>query len=360
MNAPKVSVIVPVYNVEKYIGKCLDSILAQTMKEIEIICVDDCSKDNSIVQVEKYARKDARVKILHHKTNQGLSAARNTGIKKAAGEYILFVDSDDYIDEHMVEEMYDKAERTDSDVVISNINLFFNDTEETQVFRNSLFYGFLSGRTFKAKEYPDIIVSIAAWDKLYKSELLKKNGIWFPEGLIYEDHIFTVQVLALAKRISVINKPFYYYRKNTGISITDKERQNDKYKFDYLEMCRRAKMFLKEHDMYEDFQKSYLKYQFMQAEYHQRNIANYQSFKKYFDEMRAITSPSDIECLREMPLSYPLEQYLRAIENENCNLYYPASVAFSHFCRYNGYLCYISRKGKMWRIMKLKARRTEE
>ena len=99
--APKISLIVPVFNVEKYVSKCLDSLVAQTLKDIEIICVDDCSTDNSLQIIEKYASKDSRIKIVKHEVNKGLGQARNTGLGYSCGEYIWFIDSDDYVDYEM-------------------------------------------------------------------------------------------------------------------------------------------------------------------------------------------------------------------------------------------------------------------
>lgn len=116
---PKVSVIVPVYNVENYIRKCLDSIISQTLKDIEIILVDDGSEDNSGKICDEYAEKDSRIIVIHQKNN-GLSNARNTGLNIASGEYIGFVDSDDYIKSEMYSEMYQTAEKTDADMVLCN------------------------------------------------------------------------------------------------------------------------------------------------------------------------------------------------------------------------------------------------
>ena len=114
---PKISLIVPVFNVEKYVSKCLDSLVAQTLKDIEIICVDDCSTDNSLQIIEKYASKDSRIKILH-KENEGVSAARNDGIKMASGDYILFWDGDDFAEKETCEELLHTMEENNVDTVV--------------------------------------------------------------------------------------------------------------------------------------------------------------------------------------------------------------------------------------------------
>ena len=322
MSNVKVSVIVPVYNVEKYIAQCLDSILEQTLEDIEIICVDDCSKDGSVEIVKDYMKKDSRIVLLSHEVNKGLSCARNTGIAYASGEYVGFVDSDDYVDATMFEKMYVKAKKTDSDIVISNINLYFEDTGEERVFRDNLFYTFLSGRTFSATEYPLIIMNIGAWDKLYRRQYLLENGLTFPEGKIYEDHIFTVKAYVTAKRMSVVNEPLYYYRKNSGISITDKEIKNDKYKFDYMEMSRLSKEFMKEKGVYDIFRKDYLAYQFHQATFHQSNATCFESFERIFNEMRQITDEKDYECLKKLGMSPLSRDYVEFLEKNELKAAY--------------------------------------
>ena len=121
----KVSIIVPVYNVELYLRECLDSIINQTLKDIEIICVDDCSTDNSYIILDEYSKKDSRIKLLKHNVNKGLGPARNTGINVAQGEYIGFIDSDDYISLDYFENLYNTAKKYNSDIVSTlNIKLY--------------------------------------------------------------------------------------------------------------------------------------------------------------------------------------------------------------------------------------------
>lgn len=126
MSSPKVSIVVPVYKVEEYIDRCLDSLLNQTLKDIEIILVDDGSPDNCPKICDEYAQKDARVRVVH-KQNEGLGYARNSGMEVAVGEYIAFVDSDDFVDIRMFEELYDVARGNDSDVVYCNIYKYYNE-----------------------------------------------------------------------------------------------------------------------------------------------------------------------------------------------------------------------------------------
>ena len=134
----KVSVIIPVYNVEQYLEKCLDSVCGQTLKDIETICVNDCSADNSLAVLKDYAKNDNRVKLIDFKENKGVSAARNEGIRNAQGEYIGFVDSDDWIDLNFYEKLYNKAIETDADIVKGNLINYYKNKPNTTAALNKL------------------------------------------------------------------------------------------------------------------------------------------------------------------------------------------------------------------------------
>ena len=134
---PKISLIVPVFNVEKYVSKCLDSLVAQTLKDIEIICVDDCSTDNSLQIIEKYAAKDARIKIFKHEVNKCVGQARNTGLEHAVGEYIWFVDSDDCVDTKACQILYKTAKEYEVDMVSFQALCFIEDETGNEVYSPS-------------------------------------------------------------------------------------------------------------------------------------------------------------------------------------------------------------------------------
>ena len=328
-NNVKVSVIVPCYNAEKFLPKCMKSLQSQTLSEIEIICVNDCSKDTTKELLNEYAQKDARVKPIHFDKNQGQSSARNAGIKIAKGEFISFVDSDDYIEQTMLEKLYNKAKDTQSDMVISNIYLDFEDTGEKQLFRDNRYYTFLSGRTFKPTEHPPLISCIGVWDRIYKRELIIDNNLLFPVGLVYEDHLFCIQAYILANKVTVVNEPLYYYRKNAGGSITDNEKKNDNYKFNFLEISRRIKKFLREKKVYEIFQKEYLKYHFFYAMVHQHYITDKEKFKKFFEEMYDLTSENDYEVLNALNHEYLAEHYLESLQENNWKSFYSMTKSVS-------------------------------
>lgn len=322
---PKISVIVPVYNGEKYLRKCLDSIVAQTLKDIQIICVNDGSTDSSLQILNEYANKDNRIEIISQE-NSGLGAARNTGINAARGTYLGFVDSDDFIDETLYEKVYNKAEKNKADVVIFNINLYYTDICHKSVYRNSEFYNALSAEGyFTAIEHPAIIQNIGVWDKVYRRNFIEKHKLRNPVNRIYEDVVFTIQSLVLASRISVIDEPLYYYRKNTGISIVDKEVKLDYYKFDFLKNFKESKDFLKKTNQYGHFQKDFLTFQFHGIMFHQYNLQTRQNFIKFEKILESLLDESDyrtLEAIDPNRIHAKLRKYLWFLENKKFNLYY--------------------------------------
>ncbi len=211
-----ISVIVPVYNVEKYLHKCVDSIINQTYKDLEIILVDDGSPDNCPKICDEYAQKDNRIKVIH-KENGGLSSARNAGLQVAIGDYIAFVDSDDYIDEHMYEKLLDALKSSNADFCMCGDRTVDENGEE--ITRNN----------FSAKMYfiDEIIenfvlpLKTAAWNKLYKREYIGENV--FPEGRVHgEDLVFQLSLLISETTMCVIPDVCYNYVKRSSSITTSK------------------------------------------------------------------------------------------------------------------------------------------
>ena len=239
MNIVKVSIIIPVYNVEKFLVQCLDSVIGQSLKDIEIICVNDGSTDNSLQILEDYADKDDRIKIIDKK-NAGLGAARNTGLEYVTGEYVGFVDSDDWVDKNMFKKLYENAKFHSSDIVMCPMTVV---NEGKQPLDNK-YYEYCSLKCFNedfynipfnSKETRDIIFKIAvnAYNKIYKTEFLNQINAKFPEGLIFEDNPFFYQTFLNAKKVSLIKDSLYFHRINRMDSITSKP--NKKF-FDILKI----------------------------------------------------------------------------------------------------------------------------
>ena len=211
----KVSVIVPVYNVEEYISKCLGSLVKQSLKDIEIIVVNDGTPDNSQVVIDKYVKKYNNIKSFIKK-NGGLSDARNYGLKYAKGEYISFVDSDDYIDNTMLEKMYNKAKKDNLDIVVCNSIELYDDKEIEK--KSNLHYS-----NENVKNY--IISPPMACTRLYKKNIFDNNK--FTKGIYYEDLDFTPSLVALTDKIGFVEEGLYYYVQRNG-SIMKQNKYNEK------------------------------------------------------------------------------------------------------------------------------------
>lgn len=210
-NNVDISIIVPIYNSEKYLKKCIDSLINQTYKNIEIILINDGSKDNSEKIIKTYS--DKRIKYISNQ-NQGIGKTRNEGIRKSTGEYIMFIDSDDYIKNDCCEKMIKKAHDTDSDLVVSDFYKDINGKIEP--------FPLPDFNTSSLKENKNLLlkINLGPCNKLYKSELIKNNHITFDETLKYEDVPFVVQCIKKANRISKINEPLSYYCIHSGSETT--------------------------------------------------------------------------------------------------------------------------------------------
>ena len=251
----KLSVIIPVYNVENYLKECLDSITNQTVKDIEIICIDDGSTDNSPKILKEYQKKDSRIKIIT-KENGGQASARNLGIKEAQGEYIAFIDSDDFIEPEMLEKLYTKAMDNNLDIAMCKIATYNNQTKEI---KDNVWYYMLGifrdfeKEIFNHKDTKEFTCNIAVtpYNKIYKTSLIKDNDILFPEGLIFEDEKFFYDTYLRAKRVSIIPEFLYYYRVNRKGSTVDIEKENDY--TDIIEISKQIRQTFKETNNYEDY-----------------------------------------------------------------------------------------------------------
>ena len=219
---PFISVIVPVYNVENYLAECLESIIRQTYSRLEIVCVNDGSTDNSLNILNSYASKDSRLKIITQ-VNGGLSAARNTGLKYSSGEFILFVDSDDLLEENAIERILSYFNSPDIDFVAFGYKTFSTTsssvTTRTSIYNNS--------RTFFSPGSWIIYLPVTAWSKMYRASFLKKNNLLFPLNLLNEDTSFHWNCISYASKIIIASDIVYIYRIRTT-SIMSKIKQKHK------------------------------------------------------------------------------------------------------------------------------------
>ncbi len=216
-NNPLISVIIPLYNNGNYIIDCLKSVSGQSYNNLEIIVINDGSTDNSGIQVEEYAEKEKRLRIFHQE-NKGVSAARNKGIKNAKGSYISFIDSDDTINLHGYFDFVKIIEKTDADIILSDIIYCYDDGSKYQIGnRGNLFENkrIMSGVNCFSRMMQNECYIPMVCNNIYKTEFLLKNNLFFPPFL-HEDEFFTPKAFFYAEKVSELNLDFYYYRQTTS------------------------------------------------------------------------------------------------------------------------------------------------
>ena len=252
----KVSVIVPVYNVEKYLEKCLESIIKQTYENLEIIIVDDGSTDNSLHICRKWDKRDPRITIIH-KENEGLGFARNTGLQHASGDYILFIDSDDFISNNMVEKLYDNLKNAEADTVYCGLNRYFSDEHIIQYPPKCGKQIYLQDEVIDKvllemigtipNEKEDMNMEVSVWHSLYSMDIIRKYNVLFPSERVFmsEDISFHIDYLRYAKKVSFITDCLYFYRLNEN-SLSKKYDANrfDRSKKMYLQIINKLSEFI--------------------------------------------------------------------------------------------------------------------
>ncbi|WP_300753068.1 glycosyltransferase family 2 protein [uncultured Brachyspira sp.] len=231
----KVSVVIPVYNAEKYLEKCLDSVINQTLKEIEIICIDDCSTDKSYSILEKYREKDNRIVVIKNETNQGIGNNRNIGIRNAKGEYLAFIDNDDFYSENFLYDLFYTAKKYDSDICYTNTIfrgkeeydiIIDNDTKDDYVMDCTLpsyFYLYSDKGICDDKLWPWEV-----WGKIWKRDFIIKNNITFINSNYFEDLVFLLESVVYSPKMSINdNAKYYYVNVSTSAGSSKRSVEND-------------------------------------------------------------------------------------------------------------------------------------
>ncbi len=247
MDKPLISVVVPVYNVEEYLPKCLDSILAQDYDNVEIIVVDDGTPDNSGIIADEYAAKFSNIKVIHQK-NTGLGGARNTGIDLANGEYIIFIDSDDYIESDMISTLFKTIYETKSEISVCRFNEILENGKILDVSGHNISSLNKPMKLDSSRELFDI--SPAAWNKLYKISLFKESNIRYPSRVWYEDIRTTFKLFAVADSISFTDKPLYNYLLREGSIMRNPNIERNREIIDAMEDLL---SFFKSNDLYDKY-----------------------------------------------------------------------------------------------------------
>lgn len=248
MSKCKISIIVPIYNVENYLRRCLDSLINQSLTDIEIILVNDGSPDRSYLICDEYAKLDSRIKVIN-KENEGLGLARNRGLEVAVGEYIAFVDSDDFVELDMYKKLYDSAQSNGSDVVFCNFNEFsvnkvvYPNMEVSTSFelngRDEIFYFLTDMIGAEPSYHKDRKYSMSVWRAIYSRDIIVNNNVKFPSEreLISEDVVFHVRFLSKINKLSYLTYCGYYYCENeTSLTKTFRSDRFEKYKILHSEL----------------------------------------------------------------------------------------------------------------------------
>ena len=259
----ELSIIIPVYNTKNYLPQCLDSILSQTNNNIEIICVNDGTTDSSLEILKKYQNQNENIQIINQK-NKGAGAARNKGLACAKGKYVLFIDSDDWINQNLINTILDYTQTTNCDIFCFNGALFDNKKQkfngETFFHPNNINPVLQKYSLCSHKDFSHIFYNnLSSVNKAYKREFLLKNNIRFPENIHFEDWIFHHETLFKTEKIAVIKEPLYYYRIGQPNSFVTKMKKNRSI-FDLFQVLKQYKTILKDTNLYSYYQETYENY----------------------------------------------------------------------------------------------------
>lgn len=227
LNEKKISVVIPVFNVEKYLEQCIDSVLNQTYSNYEILLINDCSTDNSLAICQKYERMDNRIKVINKAKNEGLSAARNTGVEMATGEYIYFLDSDDYIHKNLFKYVIGYMENNNLDLCYFSGEVYLDGdglTWNENAYIKNYKYNPDSGAETLKKLYYNKEYTCQNCMFVTKLSLIRENKIKYHEGIIYEDNHFAFLLALAARKASVLNDIFYVRRVRPGSIMTSTDK----------------------------------------------------------------------------------------------------------------------------------------
>lgn len=245
----KISIIIPIYNSEEYIERCLKSLITQTFPSIEIICIDDGSTDSSLVTIQKYANKDNRIKVISQK-NAGPAQARNTGLKSVTAPYLMFCDSDDWYEPTMCEIMYNKINTMNQDIVLCNTHIIEKDLNNYRTQKDIDYCQLHIFGEYKLTHADKMNINVVLWNKIFKMSLINQYNITFPNGYEHDDDAFVYQYLTLVNRAFGLKEKLYNYllRENSimGMTLSIKRKKSI---FDFIGAYEHIVIFLVKHNL---------------------------------------------------------------------------------------------------------------
>ena len=320
MTIPKVSIVIPVFNSENLLKDCLISVQNQTLIDIEIICIDDGSTDNSYNILEDFSENDDRFKVFHQE-NSGAGFSRNVALEKSNGEFILFLDSDDWIEKDTCEKLYNQATNLNSDLVLFDAVRHLPDNQSMDLIhflRNGSNKDF-SSLVFDYELVKDKVLNAyfgVIWSKFYKKSFILENNIKFPNHKLYNDVEFHVKSMLLARRISYFPKIFYHYNRIGQDSLQTLYVSSDEAIVFYDVMCG-VKEFLLENGFFEEFKSEFIEFTFKEFK-RKLNEINDDFKPQYFEKIKLFLSSSDISVQDLNKISfYYLVFYIHTILSEN-------------------------------------------
>jgi glycosyltransferase involved in cell wall biosynthesis len=252
---PLVSIVVPMYKCEPYLKKCLDSLINQTLREIEIVCVNDGSPDNSAKIVQEYQKNDNRIVLINQK-NKGLAQTRNVGIKKVHAPYVMFCDSDDFYDLDMCEKMYHAINDNDVDIACCGTKVIYEAGEKIKKGEDRYLAIKFNGKKSISHEIL-LGTDVSSWNKIFKMDKIKKYHLSFPKGLIYEDAAFFFGYTVLSKNIYYLSEKLHNYLRHSGSIMSASYKKNDRV-IDNLKIRIAVYHFLKKKHLFLKWKKTFL------------------------------------------------------------------------------------------------------
>lgn len=318
-NMPNVSIIVPVYNVEKYIVECMDSLVGQTLKNIEIVLVDNGSEDASSGIIQWYAKKDKRIKIIKLESNQGLAKARNIGLSHATGEYIAFVDSDDLCDVTMYEKMYRKAKHLNADVVTCNVLRFEKDWRDGTDHHPEAWY-IETNQAMPITSCPEQFMEQAAWAKIMRHAYIRTLSYKFTPGSVCcEDVPACTHLFLNTSRIAIVNETLYFYR-NRPDSLSNNMNRN--YTNDFIWAMTQQNNIINECGFHDDLTWGFIvQMRFLLAN-HIISKMKKEDVNHYFENMHNVFKKDDAKYLAAFFGAFPTSKLLfEAILERNAKKY---------------------------------------
>ena len=316
----EVSVIIPIYNVEKYLSFCLDSVINQTFKDIEIICINDGSTDNSRLILDHYAKFDNRIKIID-KENGGLSSARNVGIMESSGKYLVCLDSDDFVSDFLVEKSISAIKKNNADVLCYNYYAVVGNKLQLQT-PALQFPDYMDEKCLTEKDLKDdayTFIHPTAWCKFYSADFIKSNNLKYPEDIIFEDLPFFAEAYLKAEKLYFTNLPLYYYRTfREGSILAEKGRKT----FDFIKSISMVDEIFMKYGKFGKYKNTLLQYKMQLAVYY-LSIIKQEYREEFFNMLKNYFSKIDYRDYKKSIL-------------EN-NIYYK-KIALMLSCNYSAFV----------------------